>query len=89
MIGYIIIAIFVITIAFLAKREWGWRKKLEVDYGNFLIKNWEATDDQLTDQVRATLRRYAKGAVKEKAYEIQEIMRRAQNKSQPTEMATL
>lgn len=89
MIGYIIIAIFILTIAFLAKREWDWRQKLEVDYGNFLIKNWEATDDQLTDQVRATLRRYAKGAVKEKAYEIQEIMRKANYKAEPSNMATL
>jgi len=89
MIGYTIIAIFILTIAFLAKREWDWRKKLEVDYGNFLIKNWEATSDPVTDTVRNTLRRYAKSAVKDKAYEIQEIMRKANYKAEPSNMATL
>jgi hypothetical protein len=89
MIGYIIVAGFILTIAFLAKREWDWRKNLEARYGDFLIKNWQDTSDPTTLAVKENLRAFARKAVREKAYEVEEIMRRAKYTGEPTNMATL
>jgi len=89
MIGYIIVASFILIIAFLAKREWDWRKNLEARYGDFLIKNWMDTSDPLTLQVKENLRAYAKKAVRERAYEIEDILRSRGITGEPTNMATL